>query len=57
MNECNDDFENKIDILINNAGITKDNLTIRMKDEEWNKVINLNLTSTFLLAKIQLKKC
>ena len=37
MNECNEIFENKIDILINNAGITSDNLTIRMKDEEWNK--------------------
>ena len=44
-------FENKIDVLINNAGITSDNLSIRMKDEEWNKVININLTSTFLLSK------
>ena len=49
-------LENKIDILINNAGITKDNLAIRMKDEEWNKVIDINLTSTFLLSKYVIKK-
>ena len=56
MNECNEIFENKIDVLINNAGITKDNLTIRMKDDEWNKVINLNLTSSFLISKNTIKK-
>tara|TARA_B100000674_G_scaffold495820_1_gene524301 strand:+ start:1853 stop:2590 length:738 start_codon:yes stop_codon:yes gene_type:complete len=56
VNECNDIFENKIDILINNAGITKDNLAIRMKDEEWKKVIDINLTSTFLLSKNVIKK-
>ena len=42
--------------LINNAGITKDNLTIRMSLEEWKKVIDLNLTSTFLLSKFAIKK-
>ena len=41
----------KIDILINNAGITRDNLTLRMKEEEWNSVINLNLSTTFFLTK------
>ncbi len=56
IDECNEIFQNKIDILINNAGITADNLTIRMKDDEWNKVINLNLTSTFLLSKYTIKK-
>ncbi len=56
VDECNENFNNKIDILINNAGITLDNLAIRMKDEEWNKVINLNLTSTFLLTKFAIKK-
>ena len=56
INECNDDFQNKIDILINNAGITKDNLSIRMSKDEWNKVININLTSTFLLCKNTIKK-
>ncbi len=56
IEECNELFQNKIDILINNAGITRDNLTIRMKDEEWNDVINLNLTSTFMLSKNVIKK-
>ena len=45
-----------IDILINNAGITKDNLTIRMSLEEWTKVIDINLTSTFLMCKYSIKK-
>ena len=56
INECNETFQNKIDILINNAGITSDNLTIRMSDEEWNRVLNLNLTSSFLLSKNAIKK-
>ena len=56
IEECNDEFKNKIDVLINNAGITLDNLSIRMKDDEWNKVINLNLTSSFLLSKFAIKK-
>ena len=43
------------DILINNAGITKDNLFLRMKDEEWNDVININLNSNFKLTKKILK--
>lgn len=41
----------KIDILINNAGITKDNLLIRMKDEEWDAVLSVNLRSMFLCTK------
>ena len=56
IENCSDDFQSKIDVLINNAGITKDNLTIRMKEDEWNKVINLNLTSSFLLCKHSIKK-
>ena len=44
------------DILINNAGITKDNLSLRMTHAEWEQVINVNLTSTFLLCKFFLKK-
>ena len=56
IDECCSNFNNKIDILINNAGITKDNLTIRMKEEEWKKVIDLNLTSTFLLSTYAIKK-
>ena len=45
-----------LDILVNNAGINKDNLSLRMKDEEWNKVIHINLSSTFLLCKFAIKK-
>ena len=56
IDECSEDFKGKIDILINNAGITSDNLTIRMKNDEWNKVIDLNLSSTFLLTKNTIKK-
>jgi len=45
-----------LDILINNAGTNMDNLSLRMKDDEWKKVININLTSTFLLSKYAIKK-
>ena len=45
-----------LDILINNAGINMDNLSLRMKDEEWKKVIDINLTSTFLLSKHAIKQ-
>ncbi len=45
-----------LDILINNAGVNVDTLSLRMKDEEWKKVIDINLTSTFLLAKHSIKK-
>ena len=47
---------NGIDVLINNAGITVDNLSLRMKNEEWQKVIDINLTSTFYLCKNVIKK-
>ncbi len=46
----------KLDCIINNAGITKDNLAIRMSLDEWKKVIDINLTSTFLLSKFAIKK-
>ena len=45
-----------LDCIVNNAGITKDNLTIRMSMEEWSKVIDINLTSTFLMSKFAIKK-
>ncbi len=45
-----------LDVLINNAGINMDNLSLRMKDEEWQKVIDVNLGSTFLLCKSAIKK-
>ena len=47
---------NGIDVLVNNAGITVDNLSLRMKNEEWQKVIDINLTSTFYLCKNVIKK-
>ena len=56
IDECNELLENRIDILINNAGVTQDNLTIRMKKDEWDKVIDLNLTSNFLITKNVIKK-
>ena len=46
----------KLDCIINNAGITQDNLAIRMSIEEWKKVIDINLTSTFLISKFAIKK-
>ena len=45
-----------LDILVNNAGTNMDNLSLRMKEEEWKKVIDINLTSTFLLTKNAIKK-
>ena len=45
-----------LDVLINNAGTNVDNLSLRMKDDEWKKVIDINLTSTFLLSKHAIKK-
>lgn len=45
----------KIDILVNNAGITQDNLIIRMKKEQWDSVINVNLTGVFLCSQVAFK--
>ena len=56
VNEVSDILGGGPDILINNAGITKDNLSLRMNMQEWQNVIDLNLTSTFLLCKYTLKK-
>ncbi len=44
-----------IDILVNNAGLTKDNLFMRMKDEDWNLVLNVNLTAGFRLARAAIR--
>lgn len=46
-----EDAMGQIDILVNNAGLTRDNLSMRMKDEEWQEVIDVNMTATFKLAK------
>ncbi len=56
VDSCSTTLSNKIDVLINNAGITKDNLSIRMREEEWKKVIDINLSSTFFLTKNVIKK-
>src|ERR687893_1455756 len=45
----------KLDILINNAGVTRDNLAMRMKDEEWSDVIRINLEAAFRLSRAALK--
>jgi len=45
-----------LDCIVNNAGITQDNLAIRMTFDEWKKVIDINLTSTFLMSKFAVKK-
>jgi 3-oxoacyl-[acyl-carrier protein] reductase len=45
----------KLDILVNNAGITRDNLALRMKDEDWQAVLDLNLTAAFRLSRAALR--
>jgi len=45
-----------LDCIVNNAGVTQDNLAIRMSLDEWKKVIDINLTSTFLMSKFAIKK-
>ena len=45
-----------IDVLVNNAGITIDNLSIRLSEDNWKKVLDVNLTSTFLMCKYTIKK-
>lgn len=54
INKVNEDF-GSYDILINNAGITKDNLLLRMNEEHWDRVINVNLKSVFNLSKHALR--
>ena len=56
INEASETLGGNLNCLINNAGITKDNLAIRMNKEEWSDVININLTSTFLMSKFAIKK-
>ena len=56
VENATNDLGGNLDCLINNAGITQDNLAIRMSLEEWQKVIDINLTSTFLISKFAIKK-
>ena len=55
INNVHDKLEG-LDILINNAGITLDNLSIRLTEADWKKVLDINLTSTFLMCKSAVKK-
>jgi 3-oxoacyl-[acyl-carrier protein] reductase len=56
INNATEKLGGSLDCIVNNAGITKDNLTIRMSLEEWTRVIDINLTSTFLICKYSIKK-
>tara|TARA_A100001011_G_scaffold390627_1_gene474450 strand:+ start:949 stop:1686 length:738 start_codon:yes stop_codon:yes gene_type:complete len=56
IDSATNELNNKLDCIVNNAGITKDNLTVRMSYDEWSKVIDVNLTSTFLMSKFSIKK-
>jgi|MGYP006108782623 3-oxoacyl-[acyl-carrier protein] reductase len=56
INNATVELGGSLDCIVNNAGITKDNLTIRMSLEEWTKVLDINLTSTFLMSKYSIKK-
>ena len=56
IDKVSSELDGGLDCVVNNAGITQDNLAIRMSIEEWKKVIDLNLTSTFLISKHAIKK-
>ncbi len=56
IDDATNELGGSLSCLVNNAGIIKDNLAIRMSLDEWNGVINLNLTSTFLCCKFGIKK-
>ena len=56
MDNATEELGGNLNCVVNNAGITEDNLAIRMNLDEWRKVININLTSTFLMSKFAIKK-
>ncbi len=56
IEKATDQLGGTLDCIVNNAGVTQDNLAIRMSIDEWKKVIDINLTSTFLLSKFSIKK-
>tara|TARA_Y100000992_G_scaffold247286_1_gene178742 strand:- start:6 stop:743 length:738 start_codon:yes stop_codon:yes gene_type:complete len=56
IEDATNELGGNLNCIVNNAGITQDNLAIRMSLEEWKKVIDINLTSTFLLSKFAIKK-
>ena len=55
IQKCSDDLGG-LDILVNNAGITLDNISLRLTLEDWKKVIDINLTSTFSMCSFVIKK-
>jgi 3-oxoacyl-[acyl-carrier protein] reductase len=56
IDNATNELGGNLDCIINNAGITQDNLAIRMTFDEWKKVLDINLTSTFLMSKFSIKK-
>ena len=56
IENASNELGGNLDCVINNAGITQDNLAIRMTLDEWKRVIDINLTSTFLMSKFSIKK-
>ena len=56
IEKATNELGGSLDVIVNNAGITQDNLAIRMSLDEWQKVVNINLTSTFLMSKFAIKK-
>ena len=54
MKTINDEF-GSVDIFINNAGITRDNILLRMKEDEWDDIINTNLSSVYKMSKAVLR--
>ena len=56
IDDATKELGGSLDCIVNNAGITQDSLAIRMSLDEWKKVIDINLTSTFLMSKFAIKK-
>ena len=55
IDNCNSEL-NGLDVLVNNAGVTSDNISLRLTETDWKNVIDINLTSTFLMCKFAIKK-
>ena len=56
IEDASKELGGNLDCIVNNAGVTQDNLAIRMSLDEWKRVIDINLTSTFLICKFAIKK-